>query len=437
MKTAIIICTRSDSSRVPRKPFKKICGKPILEHLLDRLAPSKIPIILAYPFEQIEDYQELKIRENVYLHDSIHYDDVLKRMNDCAKEYKVENIIRISHDKILVNPEDLFSALGVYFRKNLDYLYSSSLIAGTGFEIINAKVLDIAANRFDDVEHVSYAIKAVTSNDHNYVSNHKDSNFRFLIDYPKDVDFLEVLFSQVGSDANLNECIDYLNKNPEIKKINQLPRVTVYTCAHNAEKFIQKAMDSVAGQSDFKKWEYILVDDGSTDKTCELMAKFCLKHKNARWIRNEKNIGLSSSSNKALKEATGHYIIRLDADDTFSFPGAIRELLSEIESTGKDVIYPNCFFGSYYNVQSGKESHHVGGSIFKKSALNYIKFTDGLRGYEGLDLFMRAKSLLNIGYLNKPMFFYTQRDDSLSKSNLDDRKKIKEEIVRKYENTAR
>jgi spore coat polysaccharide biosynthesis protein SpsF (cytidylyltransferase family) len=434
-KTSIIICTRTNSERVPNKPFKKIAGREILNHLLDRLEKAYMPVILAVPREQVKFYEDMldvEDRAFVNIYASDRNEDVLKRMSECAEFFDVENIIRITHDKILIDEKDLYSALDCYYRKDLDYLYSSSFIAGTGLEIIKASALKKAAKAFKNVEHISYAIKAVTKNTHNFKSSHQDKNYRFLIDYPEDVTFFEALFSQVGTKATLQDCLAYLCKNPEIKRINSLPKLTVYTCAYNGEAYLEKALTSVAKQNDFKKFEYILVDDGSQDKTCEIMAKFCLKHKNARWIRNEKNLGLASSSNVALKEAKGKYIIRLDSDDYFTYPNALKEMIDEVEATGKDIIYPNNHFGKYGKIQKGKECNHVGGAIFNKSALNFVKFTDGLRGHDSLDVFLRAKDQLNIGYLNKPTFFYRQHDKSLTKEPQAKRDEIKTQIIENY-----
>jgi len=121
--------------------------------------------------------------------------------------------------------------------------------------------------------------------------------------------------------------------------------------------------------------------------------------------------------------------MRLDADDYFSYKEVCRDLINEIEETGHDVIYPSNYFGSMSKIQTGKECHHIGGAIFKTRAINHVKFTEGLRGYEGLDFFARAKDTLSIGYFARPTFFYTQRNDSMSKTNLDDREKIKNNIL--------
>lgn len=433
MKTAIIICSRTDSNRVPNKPFKKIAGRYIIDHLLVRLKATGIPIVVAVPESQLSEYSQKVETKGITLMGSEHHSDVLKRMSEAAKLAGCETVVRITHDKILLDHADIFSALDCFNRRNLDYLYSSHMTDGCGFEIISANTLHQAAAKFDNVEHISYAIRAQTKNMVNFTpSKFHEKSFRFLIDYPEDVRLFEVLFSALGPNATARECVAFLKKNPEIKKINQLPRVTVYTCAHNAEEYIARAMISVAGQIVTGGVEYIIIDDASTDKTCEIIAKHGVRYKNVHWKRNEKNLGLSSSSNIAIKEARGKYIVRLDADDYFLNRLCVQDLACEIEQTGKEIVYPNNYFGEHGVIQKGKDSHHVGGAIFRKSALNYIKFTEGLRGHEGLDLFLRAKDQLSIGYLNKPIFFYTQRPDSMSKTNLKNRDEIKAGILEKY-----
>jgi len=121
-------------------------------------------------------------------------------------------------------------------------------------------------------------------------------------------------------------------------------------------------------------------------------------------------------------------MIRMDADDRFSTCYSSKMLLDAIKDQQKDVIYPDNFFGSEKIIQKGSECHHVGGAIFSTRELNYVRFTDGLRGYEGLDLFLRSRDILNIGYLHSPTFWYSQRDGSMSKSNMEEREKIKEKI---------
>ena len=82
---------------------------------------------------------------------------------------------------------------------------------------------------------------------------------------------------------------------------------------YNKEKFIERCLNSVMGQS-FKNFEVIVVDDGSTDKGAELVAK---KYPNVKLIR-KKNGGVSSARNVGITYATKNYVAFLDADDKWS-----------------------------------------------------------------------------------------------------------------------
>ena len=106
-------------------------------------------------------------------------------------------------------------------------------------------------------------------------------------------------------------------------------------------------------------------------------------------------------------------------------------MLAEIKEAKKDVLYPHNYYGKKKTIQNGR-AHHVGGALFCKSAVNHIKFTEKLRGYEGLDFFLRAREQLNVGYFGKPVFFYRQHSGSMSKTNL----KMREDIKRGIENSA-
>lgn len=93
-----------------------------------------------------------------------------------------------------------------------------------------------------------------------------------------------------------------------------MPLVSVVISAKDAEKTLEKSLKS-ALQSDFADFEVVLVDDGSTDKTWEVVQSIQENDNRLRSIRNEKNLGLSVSLNKAIASCDSKYIARLDADD--------------------------------------------------------------------------------------------------------------------------
>lgn len=88
--------------------------------------------------------------------------------------------------------------------------------------------------------------------------------------------------------------------------------VSVITPAYNAEKYIKDAIDSVLMQT-YKNWEMIIVDDGSTDTTVEVISQY--EDTRIKLFKIEKNSGVAVAMNTALEKASGTLIAFLDADD--------------------------------------------------------------------------------------------------------------------------
>lgn len=431
MSAAFIVCARLSSRRVPGKALSVVNGKPLLTHLVDRLKQTRLPVIVAHPTCEMDQWDEWFSNNPDVLRFDGHDGDPLARIYDAAIEHRVSEIIRVTHDKIFVDPADVLQALTEFRGKKLDYLFSSTLTEGAGFEVMSLDSVALARETFTNVEHVSYAIKGVTKNVWN-MPFRGEKNVRLLCDYEEDLVFLETILSTLGNNCTKRQVEEFCRTQRWVNDLNRLPKLTIYTCAYNAQEWIEQAMKSVEIQEGFERFEYILIDDHSSDRTMQMMAKFKSKHDNVRLLRNQTNLGLASSSNVALKNARGKFIVRLDADDFFIHKAACRELMGEINARPVDAIYPANYFGSMSMIQQPEEQHHVGGAIFRTAALNHIKFTDGIRGLEGLDFFARARHQLTIGYFARPVFFYRQRSDSMSKTNLGEREKIRSDLVEKY-----
>jgi spore coat polysaccharide biosynthesis protein SpsF (cytidylyltransferase family) len=430
----IVICSRLSSSRLPNKAHLLLEGKTVISHLVSNLKDLGIPIIIAVPHNDFEAYltdATMPREKHIFITQSEYAEDPLARTYHVAKQFKLSAVIRITHDKIFIDTDGLKEAVQIFLKEKPDYLYASGFIPGTNFEFISYQCLAEASHKFKNIEHISYAARYVSKKTIAFTRNQSDFNLKnvsLLLDYKDDLKLFEVIYSQVGVNARMKSVFSYLNSNREMIKINQKPTVSIYTCAYNADEFLENAIDSVVDQSIFAESEYILIDDHSGDSTFEIMARHGIKHKNINYHRNPMNIGLASSSNIALAKAKGKYIIRIDADDFFCNPEIIKEMVQFIERTSNEILYPDNFNGCFSVIQKGNEFNHVGGSLFSKSALNFIKFTDGLRGFEGYDLFHRAKDRLKIGYFEKPAFFYTKRENSMSRSNPKMRSQIKADI---------
>ncbi|MFT5666009.1 MAG: glycosyltransferase involved in cell wall biosynthesis [Vicingaceae bacterium] len=93
-----------------------------------------------------------------------------------------------------------------------------------------------------------------------------------------------------------------------------LPLVSVIMPAYNAERFIKKSIESIVNQT-YKKWELIVIDDGSTDGTATIVQSFIERDDRIKLVVNETNKGLIITRNRGLEESKGKYIANLDSDD--------------------------------------------------------------------------------------------------------------------------
>lgn len=90
------------------------------------------------------------------------------------------------------------------------------------------------------------------------------------------------------------------------------PAITVFIPAYNCAPYIGEAIDSILGQS-FTDFELLIIDDGSTDGTCEVIER-CTDPR-LRLLRNPENRGAAFTANRGFAEARGRYLARADADD--------------------------------------------------------------------------------------------------------------------------
>lgn len=94
--------------------------------------------------------------------------------------------------------------------------------------------------------------------------------------------------------------------------MSSAPKISVIMAVHNGVPFLAQAVKSILNQT-YKNFEFIIVDDASTDKTWSYLKS--LRDKRIKLIKNNKNLGLAKSLNKALDKSIGDYVARMDADD--------------------------------------------------------------------------------------------------------------------------
>lgn len=108
------------------------------------------------------------------------------------------------------------------------------------------------------------------------------------------------------------------------------PFVSVVMPAYNAEKYISEAIESILNQT-FKDFEFIIIDDGSKDKTWEIVQDYAEKDERIVAVRNEKNLKICKTLNKGVKISKGKYIARMDSDD-WSYQDRLKKQIDFMES---------------------------------------------------------------------------------------------------------
>ncbi len=90
--------------------------------------------------------------------------------------------------------------------------------------------------------------------------------------------------------------------------------LTVLMSVYNSERFLAESVESILGQT-FTDFEFVIVDDGSSDGSREIIERYAALDSRIVVLANEENIGLTRSLNRGLDVARGHYLARQDADD--------------------------------------------------------------------------------------------------------------------------
>lgn len=190
------------------------------------------------------------------------------------------------------------------------------------------------------------------------------------------------------------------------------PKISIVITCYNYAEYVEDAIISVINQT-YKNIELIIIDDGSTDNTLDIISKY----KNGATVISRENRGIINTRNEGLNIAQGNYLCFLDADDTLP-SNYIEEGIKTAIKTRADIVYTNYeYFGAEkgksdfpeFNLEKLKNSNYIHiSSLVKKSAVKDIMFDDNLNGmtHEDWDFFLnltingRTAALCKNTYLN-------------------------------------
>ncbi len=246
-----------------------------------------------------------------------------------------------------------------------------------------------------------------------------------------------------------------------IRTNNNSPLVSVIILAYNHERFIASSVRAVLSQT-YKNIDFSIIDDCSKDRTKQILEQIYHDNPEFNLILNDKNVGIGSSVNAALKMAKGKYV-KIVAGDDFILPDAIQQQVDILEKTPHaSFCYTNMNWAWRLNTFLSVKVKHYG--FFQKrsdsvqSIINDCTITIPTLMFRNLTLknfmikshYNRLADLvlllkyLELGpgvYLNKITMQYNRHGQNQSKLNslYEERINLKEEMTREgsiYQNLS-
>ena len=206
-----------------------------------------------------------------------------------------------------------------------------------------------------------------------------------------------------------------------------MPKVSIIVPVYNVEKYLVRCLDSLVNQT-LDDIEIIVVNDGSTDNSGELLKIYEDKYPDKIKVFKKENGGLSDARNYGIPHATGEYIAFLDSDDyveldTYEkmYKMAVEENSDMVECDfiweypGKSKIDTGIIYNGkkemIVNARVVAWNKLIKRSIIKQAKVEYPK---GLR-YEDVEFFYKMVPYYNkVSFLKYPCIHYIQRDNSIS-----------------------
>ncbi len=203
------------------------------------------------------------------------------------------------------------------------------------------------------------------------------------------------------------------------------PLVSVIMACYNAGECVQQAIDSILRQS-YCNFEFIIIDDGSSDNTFHILNKNKTLDDRITIWRNEKNLGLSASLNKAIALCNGTLIARMDADDEAVLDRLQKQVNFMNEHVEVDILGTSVFTRDQVGAERGPviqmptEHDQIINRIFRKTLVLHPtimlrskvykdlgQYDPSIRWAEDADLWYRIYDQVKWANLAEPLLIYT------------------------------
>ena len=227
------------------------------------------------------------------------------------------------------------------------------------------------------------------------------------------------------------------------------PTISVLMAVYNAAAYVKDAVASICAQT-FTDFEFILIDDGSTDGSFAVLRAFAERDPRIRLI-SRPNVGLTKTLNEGLKLARGAFVARMDADDV-ALPQRFEKQVQYLRANpdcvcvGSRVQLIDPLGSTIKDVTDHKLAHEeidrdllagIGWSVvhpvatMRRNALERVNgYREQFRTSQDLDLFLRLAEIGRLANLPDVLLQYRQHFESVNFSKHEEQWRVKTTIIR-------
>jgi glycosyltransferase involved in cell wall biosynthesis len=202
------------------------------------------------------------------------------------------------------------------------------------------------------------------------------------------------------------------------------PEISIIVCTYNRAHYLNKGIDSVLNQT-FTNWELLIVDDGSSDNTFEIVNSYLGKYNNIRYLKHQ-NKKQCYAKNAGIQASFGRYITLLDSDDSYK-PNHLESRLEYMKAHPEIDLIQGGFFSEeeilvadYYQPSKliNLKECVLGPTFFGKRKVFFeLEGFKHMTYGEDTDLWERAEKIFKTHTIKEPeTYIYTRAETSVSKN---------------------
>lgn len=232
-KVIAIIMARMGSTRFPGKALANLHGKPILQHIVERLKKSQFIdniVIATTKTDSGENLPIIELAEKLNVEYSYEYgSSALDEFMKVIKKQNPQIVVRATGDCPLVSPEALDRMIAHLHKTDADYTHNRhkyGVLFGMHAEVVKKEAMDKVLSLAKEKKHLDHITLFILENPNLFkISNFaeakelQDPNIILTVDRPEELNTIEKIFNALGDNVNdLKTLTNYIKSNPEFRE---------------------------------------------------------------------------------------------------------------------------------------------------------------------------------------------------------------------------